>query len=153
MFGEDFWKQAVLLLTHCSMDRKTTAKRRQNTGKTDNELAQEFIENLQKKFPNCEGLKYVFIDTFFDQDDEVEAEHFDQALKDLCQMLEEGQRLPTSAVNENVQGQRHNLTQVLNEAKEKFKADAEIALKQREHLNSTGNKLWFSESACKWRRK
>ena len=61
MFGEDFWKQAVLLLTHCSMDRKTTAKRRQNTGKTDNELAQEFIENLQKKFPNCEGLKYVFI--------------------------------------------------------------------------------------------
>ena len=68
-------------------------------------------------------------------------------------MLEEGQRLPTSAVNENVQGQRHNLTQVLNEAKEKFKADAEIALKQREHLNSTGNKLWFSESACKWRRK
>ena len=122
MFGENFWKQAVLLLTHCQMDEKTKGRRRENTGKTDHELAQEYIENLREWFPKCEGLKYVFID----------AGHFDQALKDIWDMLEEGQRLPTSAVNENVQSQPLNLTKALKEAEDKFKTDAEIRLKQHE---------------------
>ena len=30
MFGEEFWKQAVLLLTNCSMDGKATAKRQES---------------------------------------------------------------------------------------------------------------------------
>ena len=33
-FGDNFWKQAVLFLTHCSMDEKTKGKRREATGKT-----------------------------------------------------------------------------------------------------------------------
>ena len=132
MFGENFWKKAVLLLTHCSMDEKTKGKRREATGKTDPELAEEYIENLRKWFPKCHGLKYIFIDAFYDCDDESEAAHFDQALKELRHMLEEAQRLSTSTVNENVQSQPRNLTKALKEAEEKFKADAEIALKQHD---------------------
>ena len=47
-------------------------------------------------------------------------------------MLEEGQRVPTSRINENVQSQPRSLTRALKEAEEKFKADAEIVLKQHE---------------------
>ena len=77
-------------------------------------------------------MKYIFIDAFYDRDDESEAAHFDQALKELRHMLEEAQRLSTSTVNENVQSQPRNLTKALKEAEEKFKADAEIALKQHD---------------------
>ena len=61
MFGDNFWKKAVLLLTHCSMDEKTKGKRREATGKTDPELAEEYIENLRKWFPKCDGLSMLFM--------------------------------------------------------------------------------------------
>ena len=42
MFGEDFWKQAVIVFTRLPMDRKSVSRRTKNAhGKTDADLGMQ----------------------------------------------------------------------------------------------------------------
>ena len=118
MFGEQFWKQCVLVFTHMPMDMKSKRMRKKNRAMSDDEIASEYVAEVAKKFPNSRGLRYLFIDACYDEEDGDEEEEFQQSLQTFYQMLSKAPKLNTSEVNENVKSEHGKLKKVI-EDKEK----------------------------------
>ena len=95
MFGPEFWSQTALVFTRLSMDSKEIKKRQRNTEKTDYEKASSYLKHLETKFPEGHGLKYLLLDAWHDDEDEVEKKAFDQGMHDLWTMIASAPNLPT----------------------------------------------------------
>ena len=120
MFGEDFWKQCVLIFTRMSMDKKNKRLREKNAGKSDDDIASEYVKEVEKKFPNSRGtgnmgLRHLFLDACFDEEDEHEEEEFKSSMDNLYKMLSMAPRLNTSEVNENVRSEHGKLKRKIEE--------------------------------------
>ena len=79
IFGPTFFSRSVVIFTKIAMDSKAKAKRLKNTGKTDEEFAQEFLKDLHKRFLPAE-VPFLFLDSFFDNKNQDEAKEFQHAL-------------------------------------------------------------------------
>merc|ERR1712037_412694 len=100
MFGQDFWKQVVVLFTRMPMDEKAKKKREKNSKQSDDELAQKYMAEVAKRFKNGKQIDYVFLDSCFDKEDPEEKRCFDQAMDKLLNALNAANDLPTSKVQE-----------------------------------------------------
>jgi len=100
MFGEGFWKQAVIVFTRVSMDEKNKKKREKNTKQTDDDLAKKYLKVVEEAFPRGQGLQYLFIDACYDEEDSKETDAFKNALEDLWESLQKASELPTTKVRE-----------------------------------------------------
>ena len=88
------------------MDAKSIKKRLKSSGgKTDDQLANEYIKVVESKFPNTvgKGLNYLYLDACYDDEDEEEEAAFKKAMDELYQMCESNsQGLPTNRINDKV---------------------------------------------------
>jgi len=100
MFGQDFWKQVVVLFTRMPMDEKAKKKREKNSKQSDDELAQKYMAEVAKRFKHGKQIDYVFLDSCFDKEDPEEKRCFDQAMDKLLNALNAAKPLPTSKVQE-----------------------------------------------------
>jgi len=132
MFGEQFWNQCVLIFTRVRMDKKEKRMRLKNTGKSDDDIAKEYLKVVEGKFPKGGGLQYMYLDACYDEEDEEEEASFKQAMERLYTMVENFPKLPTSQVNEKVESDHGKLKRELA-AREK---DKEEFNKKIEEMNS-----------------
>merc|ERR1712051_984222 len=100
MFGQDFWKQVVVLFTRMPMDEKAKKKREKNSKQSDDELAQKYMAEVAKRFKHGKQIDYVFLDSCFDKEDPEKKRCFDQAMDKLLNALNAAKPLPTSKVQE-----------------------------------------------------
>ena len=116
MFGEQFWKQCVLIFTRMPMDRKAKRKREKTSGKSDDDVAQAYVKEVEKKFPNGRGLQFLFLDACFDDEDEDEDAAFKTSMDSLYQMLTTAPKLHTFDVNEKVNSEHGKLKKRIEES-------------------------------------
>ena len=118
MFGEQFWKQCVLIFTRMPMDRKTKKKREKTSGKSDDDVASAYVKEVEKKFPNGAGLQYLFLDACYDEEDEDEEAAFKASMEDLYEMLTKAPKLQTFDVNEKVNSEHGKLKKRIEESEQ-----------------------------------
>ena len=148
MFGQRFWKQCVLLFTRISMNDYAKKKRARQNKKTDDQLASEYVGEVENMFPNSAGgLRYLFLDACYDEDLPEEAAHFQESMEELYRMLESAPELATSRVNENVQTENAKLREAMEE--EKKKNASQIASIQEEMKKEIQR---VREEAERWRK-
>ena len=149
MFGQRFWKQCVLLFTRISMNDYAKKKRAKLNKKSDNELATEYVREVENMFPNSAGgLRYLFLDACYDEDIPDEVAHFEESMEELYKMLDGAPELATSRVNENVQTENAKLREAMEEEKKKFENQiASIQEEQRREIQKV------REEAERWRKK
>ena len=116
MFGDQFWKQCVLIFTRMPMDRKAKKKREKTSGKSDEDVASAYVKEVEKKFPNGAGLQYLFLDACFDDEDEEEDAAFQASMGNLFEMLTKAPKLPTFDVNEKVNSEHGKLKKRIEES-------------------------------------
>jgi len=115
MFGEQFWNQCVLLFTRVRMDKKEKRMRLKNTGKSDDDIARDYLKVVESKFRKGGCLNYLFLDACYDEEDEEEIAAFKETMDNLYIMVEEAPKLPTSQVNEKVESENGKLKRQLAE--------------------------------------
>ena len=149
MFGQGFWNQCVLLFTRVSMNDYAKKKRAKLNKKSDNELATEYVREVEKMFPNSAGgLRYLFLDACYDEELPEEAAHFQESMEELYKMLESAPELPTSRVNENVQTENAKLRMAMDEEKRNHESQiANIQEETRREIESV------REEVKRWRKK
>ena len=131
MFGQAFWNQCVLLFTRVSMNEYAKKKREKLNKKSDNELATEYVGEVENMFPNgAGGLRYLFLDACYDEELTDEVAHFEESMGELYKMLAGAPELATSRVSENVQTENAKLREAMEE--EKKKHESQIASIQEE---------------------
>ena len=116
MFGEQFWKQCVLIFTRMPMDRKAKRKREKTSGKSDDDVAHAYVKEVEKKFPNGRGLQFLFLDACFDDEDEDEDAAFKTSMDSLYEMLTTAPKLHTIDVNEKVNSEHGKLKKRIEES-------------------------------------
>ena len=86
------------------MDKKSTSRRERNTGKTDDELAMEYIEVVKSKFNSAKGknITNMFLDACYDEEDADEKLMFEKSMEELHALLTSLKGLPTCSVNDKV---------------------------------------------------
>ena len=115
MFGRAFWNQCVLLFTRVSMNEYAKKKRERLNKKSDNELATEYVGEVENMFPNgAGGLRYLFLDACYDEELPDEVAHFEESMGELYKMLDGAPKLATSRVNENVQTENARLRKAMD---------------------------------------
>ena len=117
MFGEKFWNQVVLVFTRLPMDSKSIKKREKNNKKSDDDLASEYLEILQRKFPKGRGMKHLLMDACYDEDDDDEKTAFETALESLWLLLTQSSPLPTTEVKK-VESESKKLQNQIKEKEE-----------------------------------
>merc|ERR1712210_416929 len=123
MFGQDFWKQVVVLFTRMPMDEKAKKKREKNSKQSDDELAQKYMAEVAKRFKNGKQIDYVFLDSCFDKEDPEEKRCFDQAMDKLLNALNAANDLPTSKVQEVAKEQEEDAKKLADQEKQLHQAN------------------------------
>ena len=60
------------------------AKRAKQNMKTDDQLASEYVREVEKMFPiSAGGLRYLFLEACYDEDLPEEAAHFQESMEEL----------------------------------------------------------------------
>ena len=95
MFGQNFWKQAIIVFTCLRMDSASVQHRLRITKQSDAQLAVKYISSVQEKFSNGRGLKYIILDACRDVGNREEEEIFQKGMRDLWQLVERASPLPT----------------------------------------------------------
>ena len=149
MFGEDFWKQCVLIFTRMPMDKKARRKREKTSGHSDEYLASAYLKEVEKKFPKGAGLQYLFLDACYDDEDEDEEEAFTVGMDKLFKMLNEAPKLKTVDVNENVKSEHGKLKKRIRESEEEGNMLREFKKTVREQqfigfVNNTDKDIKFT---------
>ena len=98
MFGDKFWKQAVIIFSRLPMDDRSKTVRLKTSSSTDKEQAKKYIETVGKKFPKGKGLRYLHLDAWHQDFDQHEIDCFDNAMSDLYDMLCNADKLETELV-------------------------------------------------------
>ena len=107
MFGRDFWKQSIIVFTNLPMDEASVKRRRiQNKGKSDDDLAQQFLQSLQLRLPDSLGVDYVILDSFRDEDDDGQRQAFEKGRKKMWKCLRKAKPLPTDQIKQAKSNER-----------------------------------------------
>ena len=109
------------------MNEKEKERRLKAQRKSDNEFAKDYVREVEKKFPNAnQGLKHLFIDVAYDENDLRETAAFKEAMEELYVMVDKAPKLPTSSVNENVHTDHYKLKQELKVTEVKLQETKEM---------------------------
>ena len=141
MFSVDFWDHCVVVITcKIKMDKKAIKDRkRASDGKTDDERAQDYIKVVEQKFEKAreKHLKYLYLDAWYDEEDEDEVAAFNKAMQDLYEMIESHpEGLPTT----KVQMVTTEFASVKRELEKRNKEKEEF-LKEMEHIKKKSEEL------------
>jgi len=99
MFGEEFWNQTLIAFTRLPKDKSSVKRReRGNDGKTDDDMAKDYISVLQNQFQNARGIDYLFLDANYDEEDDVEVAAFDNGMAKLWKKIQCSKGLSTDTV-------------------------------------------------------
>ena len=100
MFGNQFWKQVVVIFSRFPMDKSNVSRRVRGSKMTDTEMAQIYIGSVEERFPIATGLKYLLMDACYLVDNQDEKECFDKSFSVLWDLLEKAPRLKTESVQQ-----------------------------------------------------
>ena len=120
IFGPEFWQHCILIFTKHTMDEKSKRKRKQHRKRSDNDFAETFISNLLKQIPYAGSLPYIFLDSWYDNDEKDETKCFDEGLAVLAKSLNKSNRLETAGITEKINPKRHELKEKVPEATKKL---------------------------------
>ena len=98
MFGEEFWKQAVLAFTRLPMDSKRIKSRMRTSKLSDDQVAKDYLKVLEEEFPAGGGLDYLLMDACYDDEDQEEKDAFMGSMFKLWEKLKVCPGLPTEQV-------------------------------------------------------
>merc|ERR1712051_830456 len=140
MFGQDFWKQVVVLFTRMPMDEKAKKKREKNSKQSDDELAQKYMAEVAKRFKHGKQIDYVFLDSCFDKEDPDEKRCFDQAMDKILKAFDAANGLPTSKVQE-VATEKAALRREIEEKESAAKAAEERLIQLAKEQEEDAKKL------------
>merc|ERR1711892_1486226 len=158
MFGQEFWKQTVIVFTRIPMDVNSVKKRKRINKQSDEDLAKKYLKVVENEFPNGNGLQYLFMDACYDtgEDDTDDTENdadpaekkaFNNAMEILWKLLSKSPRLTTSKVKE-VETENKKLKMAIAEKeKEQQLILAKWERKQQEWKDAQENlkKQWEEE--------
>ena len=125
MFGDKFWKQVVVIFTRLRMDSESQALRLKISKLTEDERARKYIKTLEQKFPKCSGIRYLHLDAWHQDKDELEKNSFKDSVAALRNMLFDAPSLTTNMV-QNVQTKHAKLKKTI--------AQQEQQLQDMKHL-------------------
>ena len=129
MFGISFWGQTVIVFTRLPMDKKSVKRRNANSGRSDKQLAKDYIRTVEDEFPDGKGLEYLIMDACFDEDDDYESSAFENASKKLWEKIRKSERLQTVNVkmveseNKKLKKEIAKKEEAMKEEMENFKAE------------------------------
>ena len=89
---------------------------------TDHEKASSYLKHLETKFPEGFGLKYLLLDAWYDDDDEVEKKAFDQGMDDLWTMIASAPNLPTDRMK-TAETKSKQMEKALQEMKKRYEEE------------------------------
>ena len=118
MFGPGFWEQTIVVFTRLRMDKKSLKRRNKASGKSDEELAKNYIQTVEDEFSFGKGLDYLIMDACFDKEDDDEKRAFEEASERLWEKIKNAGRLQT----ENVRMVESEYKQLKREIEKKEKA-------------------------------
>jgi len=94
MFGQDFWKQAVVCFTRIRMREKDIERRLEsNQNKSDDDMAKGFLSEIHKSFPSSKDVQWIRLDTHYKDTNENEKKEFDAATEKVKDLLETNNRV------------------------------------------------------------
>lgn len=138
MFGQDFWKQAVVCFTRIRM-RKTDIENRleSNQNKSDDDMAKDFLTKIQKSFPSSKDVQWIRLDTHYKKTDENEKKEYDAATVKVKDLLEKNQSVLSTEeirrLEKKIPAYKQKLKEIENEKKEiEEKYNALFARAQRD---------------------
>ena len=97
IFGTAFWKNCILIFTQKSMDQGQIENRKRIAHKSDDEAATDFVHQVNKRFPESNNLRYLFLDACFNQGNPSEWAYFEKAMEILYKNIKNAAdfKLPT----------------------------------------------------------
>ena len=124
------------------MNKKEKERRLKAQGKSDDEFARDYTHEVEKKFPNAnQGLKHLFIDVAYDEEDSSETTAFKEAMEKLYEMVDKAPKLPTSTVNENVHTDHYKLKEELKETETKLEETKKMQEKDQRRFQEAYYRL------------
>ena len=107
----DFYKDFY----ECSRTKEKGKKK-----KSDQTVAEKFVDELVKQLPKAAGnIQFVFLDSWFDENDREERESYMESFDTLQNLLKNSGMLLTSKINENIKSERRELKlKILEETKQ-----------------------------------
>ena len=66
MFGDELWKQTVVIFTRLPMNKFFVQMRESTTKKKDEESAKSYLAEVEKYFAHSKDLDYLYMDAYFD---------------------------------------------------------------------------------------
>ena len=86
-FGEAFWKNCVFIFTHLSMDKAHLEKRRKMSKKSDQEMAQEYMKEVNSRFPGSLNASSLILDSCYDEENPEENSLFENNFETLYEIM------------------------------------------------------------------
>ena len=132
MFGDDFWRQCVIIFTRMPMNEKEKERRLKASRKSDNDFARDYVCEVTNKFPRAsQSLRHVFMDVAFDEKDASETGAFREAMEEVYEMIDKAPNLPTSSVKENVHTENYKLKEKLSVSEKRYNELAQEKQRQK----------------------
>ena len=132
MFGDDFWRQCVIIFTRMPMNEKEKERRLKASRKSDNDFARDYVREVTNKFPRAsQSLRHVFMDVAFDEKDASETGAFREAMEEVYEMIDKAPNLPTSSVKENVHTENYKLKEKLSVSEKRYNELAQEKQRQK----------------------
>ena len=141
MFGDAFWKQCVIFFTRVPMGTIDQNRRGERNDETDDDIARDYLKVVEERFPNATGgLKYLYLDACYYEDDASAVKYFETAMEELYTMLNNASKLPTFEVRENVSTENAKLHMLLEESERKREEDRQEQKAVNQKLDNEVNK-------------
>ena len=140
-FGQQFWNQSAIIFTKLSMEPQQVKRREKINKKTDDEIAEEFLNHLETKFPERHVHKYLMLDACYDNDVKDEKKAFDRGMDALWTMIETQPNLPTEFKKYVLTETLQNTAQDSLKIEEKFEEKFEEMHSKIENLESKVRKI------------
>ena len=128
MFGEHFWKNAIVVFSHISMDPISRKKRELNYGRTDNLLGELYVGKIKLEFPKIKKkIPFVIIDALRTQTDPGEENFFVDSMKKLWQCLDKAPSLSVKQFDQTFKGHKNeaNVKAFLKQYRDEFQKEKE----------------------------
>merc|ERR1719342_1836689 len=103
MFGEEMWKQTIVVFTRLPMNTVLKTTRKITSKKEDSQLAESYLREVESHFGHSKGLQYLFMDAYYAVLDEQLNETsgtdaFMKAMEDLWKNINQNPDLSTDKV-------------------------------------------------------
>ena len=121
MFTKDIWANIGIVFTKLSMDKGSIRKRNRNWEITDQEFADNYVNEIRKEFNILDQkcLETYFIDACYDDENDDEAKFFHDEMNSLWQAIHLKQKFDTNRV-EKVMTEFDSLQEELKKKKQEM---------------------------------